>query len=390
MKILHVAQKLPGGPASYLGEILPYQQALFGAGNVLVSGSEAELYHVADFPVADFRPFRSSSRRPRHLLNFMAEVMAVIRRDRPDMVHLHSSFSGVLRYPISRLPDSIRPAVVYCPHGWAFNIATNRLRRRFYALVERVLAQKADATIVISRFEHETGIARGLPTDNVHVVRNGIAETLPPIVPLRVPFDPAKINLLFIGRLDRQKGFDVLREAMKRITGVPVHLHMLGANVVDADGAGVGDLDNLTMHGWKARPEVFGFIEASDAIVMPSRWEGFGLAAIEAMRQGKPVIASQVDALPEVIGDAGLFVPPANPAALAQTLTVLDRSMLARLGDKARARFLANFTADRLNRELFDVYRAALAARYGPGLGPVPPVLPAADCTPLAKARKTA
>ncbi|MFD2579037.1 hypothetical protein ACFSTD_11350 [Novosphingobium colocasiae] len=49
MKILHVAQKLPGGPASYLGEILPYQQALFGAGNVLVSGCEAELNHVADF-----------------------------------------------------------------------------------------------------------------------------------------------------------------------------------------------------------------------------------------------------------------------------------------------------------------------------------------------------
>ncbi|WP_271190585.1 glycosyltransferase, partial [Dactylosporangium matsuzakiense] len=129
MKILHVAQKLPGGPASYLGEILPYQQALFGAGNVLVSGCEAELNHVADFPGSDFRPFRSSSRSPRHLLDFMTETMAVIRRDRPDLVHLHSSFSGLLRYPISRLPDNVRPAVVYCPHGWAFNIATNGLRR---------------------------------------------------------------------------------------------------------------------------------------------------------------------------------------------------------------------------------------------------------------------
>ncbi|GGY96663.1 glycosyltransferase [Novosphingobium colocasiae] len=389
MKILHVAQKLPGGPASYLGEILPYQQALFGAGNVLVSGCEAELNHVADFPGSDFRPFRSSSRSPRHLLDFMTETMAVIRRDRPDLVHLHSSFSGLLRYPISRLPDNVRPAVVYCPHGWAFNIATNGLRRRLYALVERTLAGKSDATIVISRFEHATAIAKRLPAGNMHVVRNGIAETPPSIVPPPVPFDPAKINLLFIGRLDRQKGFDVLREAMMRIADAPVHLHMLGANVVDGDGAGVGDMDNLTMHGWIPRREVFGFINAADAVVMPSRWEGFGLAAIEAMRQGKPVIASQVDALPEVIGDAGFFVPPADPVMLAQTLAALDRPMLARLGEKARGRFVANFTAERLNRELFEVYRAALAARYGPGLGPVPPLVPA-DRQPMAEARKIA
>lgn len=374
MKILHVTQKLPGGPASYLGEILPYQRSLFGAGNVLINACAEETSHLPDFPDRDFRKFRSSSRAPRPLLAFLRQAIEVIREEKPDLVHLHSSFSGLLRLPISRLPDGIRPAVVYCPHGWSFNIATHRLRKLAYALIERMLAARADVSVVISRFDYQSAIAFGLPAGNMHIVRNGIDQNCPPLIQPSARFDPAKINLVFIGRLDRQKGFDVLREAMEQITREPIHLHMLGANVVDATEKGKWSdvLPNVTMYGWIPRREVFGFIEAADAIVMPSRWEGFGLAAIEAMRQGKPVIASEVDALPEVIGDTGLLVPTADSAALARTLANLDRSSLERLGGKARDRFVANFTAERLNRELVEVYGEALALRYGAGLRPVP------------------
>lgn len=374
MKILHVTQKLPGGPASYLGEVLQYQRSLFGAGNVLINSCENEIDHLPDVPLSDFRMFRSSSRAPRPLYDFMKQALAVIRREQPDLVHLHSSFSGLLRLPISRLPGNARPAVVYCPHGWSFNIATNRLRKRAYAMAERMLAPLGDATIVISKYEHESAIAYGLPDERLRVVRNGIAECPPPIVTPAVDFDPDKINLLFIGRLDRQKGFDVLREAMQHIIGQPIHLHMLGANIVDANGMGGGGQTppNVTMHGWIPRREVFGFIEAADALVMPSRWEGFGLASIEAMRQSTPVIASRVDALPEVIGATGMLVPPEQPLALAQVLASLERPMLARLGRKARERFVAKFTAERLNRELIEVYGEALALRFGQGSRPIP------------------
>jgi glycosyltransferase involved in cell wall biosynthesis len=373
MKILHVAQKLPGGPASYLGEILDNQHERFGWGNVLISACQAELSHLPNFPASDWRPFSSSSRAPRPLQHFISDVMTTIRRDRPDLVHLHSSFSGLLRFFIARLPDSIRPAVVYCPHGWSFNIATNRLRKLAYVAVERLLAGKGDATIVISHFEHQSAIAYGLPTTNMHVVRNGIAADAPADAMRSVSFDPGKLNLLFIGRLDRQKGFDVVREAMKFLSDRQVHLHVLGASVLDVDRARADDLGNVTMHGWIPRGEVFSFIEAADVVVVPSRWEGFGLVAIEAMRQGKPVVASKVDALPEVIGATGFLVPSDDPAALAETLGALDRMQLAELGEVARGRFLANFTAGRLNRELIEVYDAALAARYGPGTRPVPP-----------------
>jgi len=387
MKILHVAQKLPGGPASYLAEILDYQHERFGRGNVLISACQTELSHLPNFPASGWRPFASSSRAPVPLWRFISDVMAVIRRDRPDLVHLHSSFSGLLRLFIARLPDSIRPAVVYCPHGWSFNIATNRPRKLAYVAAERMLAGKGDATIVISGFEHRSAIASGLPIANMHVVRNGIAQDPSPLPAPRMAFDPAKLNLLFIGRLDRQKGYDILLEAMRRLSDRPIHLHMLGASVVDVDRAWGDDLANVTTHGWIARNQVFGFIDAADAVVVPSRWEGFGLAAIEAMRQGKPVIASAVDALPEVVGDTGFLVPSDDAAALADVLGSLDRLQLSRLGEQAHERFLANFTADRLNRELIEVYEAALVARYGPGTRPVPPAL---GCGPIVETKKIA
>ena len=83
-----------------------------------------------------------------------------------------------------------------------------------------------------------------------------------------------------------------------------IHLWIIGDNVV-SDGKGIEkkNTDNITFLGWIPHEDVPAYYEACDAVIMPSRWEAFGLVAIEAMKYGKPVIVSNRGALPELVQD---------------------------------------------------------------------------------------
>jgi glycosyltransferase involved in cell wall biosynthesis len=173
-------------------------------------------------------------------------------------------------------------------------------------------------------------------------------------------FAADRVNLIFVGRHDRQKGLDILLDVFRRHALPGVHLHVLGAPVLaTADTAGQGPLPaNVTIHGWQNRDQVSAMMARADALVVPSRWEGFGLVAAEAMRMGKPVIASRRGALAEIVenGRSGFLFDLDDREAIAALLASLSREQLAGLGEAARARFLQSFTADRLNAELASLY----------------------------------
>lgn len=124
-------------------------------------------------------------------------------------------------------------------------------------------------------------------------------------------------RVLGLGRLTRQKGFDVLVEAA-RLAGLAVELVGEGEEAAALAGAGA------TLRGWQADPAAW--LAGAEIVAMPSRWEGFGLVAVEAMAAGVPVVASAVDGLAEVVGEAGLLVPPEDPVALARALGALAES----------------------------------------------------------------
>ncbi|MPS70278.1 glycosyltransferase [Novosphingobium aerophilum] len=363
MKVLHVTQKLPGGPASYLGELLPYQRAALGDANVSLVACGDELGHLPGFPRSSVHAFDSSGRGPVALLGFMRTAMSALLAERPTVVHLHSTFPGLLRLPIAALPASRRPAVVYCSHGWAFNMDSANWKRGCYAGVERLLAPLGQRTIAISDFERRSALSRGIRAENMVVVENGVSAAPPELLLPAADMRSDVLNLLFIGRLDEQKGFDVLEAAMATLVDRPVHLHVIGDRVVSNGQSLVSSLPNVTHYGWRDRSQVPGFIEKADVVVMPSRWEGFGLVAIEAMRQGRPVLASRVDALPEVVGEAGMLVRPGDPEALSYAISRLDRAELKMLGEKARLRFQERFTSERMNAEILRCYHEALGAR---------------------------
>jgi hypothetical protein len=126
LRVVHVAQSIAGGVASFLEEIAGAQAAAFGRDNVhfvVPAGSDGQLPNV---DASQISSFSQTSRSAAALLDFARTAHVAIRRLDPHVVHLHSSFAGaILR---STMPmRSKRPRIIYCPHGWAFSMDVSRL-----------------------------------------------------------------------------------------------------------------------------------------------------------------------------------------------------------------------------------------------------------------------
>jgi glycogen(starch) synthase len=168
---------------------------------------------------------------------------------------------------------------------------------------------------------------------------------LPP-APGPPPLDPP--HLLGIGRLVPFKGFDVALQAFRRVLDrLPrARLTLAGdgpeRTALEHLAARLGVRDAVDFVGWVHPGRVQALMSAATLVLMPSRWEGLPLVALEAQAAGRPVVASRAGGLPEVVvdGETGRLVPPDAPEALADAvLALLARPVeLARMGHAARER----------------------------------------------------
>jgi glycosyltransferase involved in cell wall biosynthesis len=166
-----------------------------------------------------------------------------------------------------------------------------------------------------------------------------------------------------IGRLHRQKGWDVLCRAAAEITrdGLDAEFVVVGDGPDRA--ALIADPECARVRFLGYRPRAAELIAAFDVLAVPSRFEGFGLTALEGLFQGVPVVASNIDPLAEVLGDSAVLVPPEDPASLARAIGKLaaepaERSSLA---ERGRRRAQEHFTAERMGAETLAVYRTVAA-----------------------------
>ena len=172
-----------------------------------------------------------------------------------------------------------------------------------------------------------------------------IANSLPsPVMePTPLPFDPPV--LFAAGRFTTQKGFDVALDAIALLDCRP-HLVIAGAGVegpaLEERKRALGLEDSVTFAGWVAPDDMPLWMNRATAVLMPSRWEPFGLVALQAAQMARPVIASSIDGLREVVvhGETGLLVPPDDPAALADAIAALlgDPNQAAAMGRAAQQR----------------------------------------------------
>jgi glycogen(starch) synthase len=167
--------------------------------------------------------------------------------------------------------------------------------------------------------------------------------------------------VLFIGRLETRKGVDVLLDAWPAVLAAcpSAHLHVVGS-----DRAGLAQrlttTAGVTWHGQAGDAAVAALRGRCLVQAIPSRFESFGLVALEAWAAGMAVVASNVGGLPAVVGDAGLLVPTENPAAMSQALiAALDPKLARKLAEAGQRRLTQLFDPTLLVRRSLAAYALA-------------------------------
>lgn len=349
-RILHFAETLYGGIATYLNQLLPHQVAQGDDVHLFCPQDQEHLIRVEGATIISAPP---ASRSARNLVATAREWCAHHQRNSYDVVHLHSSFAGL----IGRIfkPNA---RIVYCAHGWSFAMDTASYRRSAYAAIERLLANRADAIVNISHDDQALADAAGIPHERSHVIHNGLQDR----GWTSLSDGRRATQLLFVGRYDRQKGFDLLLSAMNTLRNQGFTLTAIGEPILSkaapiAMPAGVKDC------GWQAPEQVYSAMDAADAIVMPSRWEGFGLVAVEAMRAGRPVVAAATGGLREIIVDSetGILHRPNDAAEIVRACQRLRDTDAAALGRNGRKRYETLFTSERMAAQVDALYSSLLS-----------------------------
>jgi len=291
-----------------------------------------------------------------------------------DIVHDNQSLS----YGIGRLAQKVMPTLVTIHHPITvdrqedYKVAKT-LRQRFrvhrwYSFINMQLkvAQKFSHIITVSEFTKKD-IAKefSLDENKFRVVHNGINNEF--FYPIQNGPRPEN-SLIVTNSADTPlKGLNFLLEAVAQIrTKQPIKLTVIGQpkkdGIIENLVAKLGVSDIVRFTGRIDNEEFADYYAKSTVAVVPSLYEGFGIPAAEAMACGVPLISTSGGALPEVVGDAGMIVPPADAKALANAITHLlnspeERKKYAQAGLK---RVNSVFSWKKAAEEVVEVYREAI------------------------------
>ncbi|MBU2531780.1 MAG: glycosyltransferase [Alphaproteobacteria bacterium] len=354
LRVVHFAETLKGGPATHLQQLLPFQVSNYGQVAVFCPESHSTEF---DVPGVDVHTTPDRPRNVSGLLALRKAWQAHLDKHHYDIIHLQSTFAGFLGRTLRRPSGT---GIVYCARGWSFAMDSHAIKKTIYGLAERALMSRTDAIINISQDEADQAAFYGISGSKCVTVYNGIEDAL--WVPLEAPITEP-LRLLYVGRYDRQKGVDILIEAMSRLDPARWHLTLVGGRV-RAGAETEAFLPHVTNLGWQKPDRIRQELAKAHAVVIPSRWEGFGFVAAEAMRAGRAIAASAVGGLKEIVieGKTGTKFTPNSSDAIVAGLERLREMDLPALGRAGRARYESLFTSDRMFAGIDRVYRRVLGA----------------------------
>lgn len=299
----------------------------------------------------------------------LIRLLMLIRREKIDLVHTHLVHAGILGKLAARLFGSI-PVVTtrhYASEG--------KEGSPLYRLEDRMTGACA-MVIAVSESVRRHLIARGIITaERIAAIPNGVNLNLfdPSRFDLRVPLLDDGFTIGSAGRLSAQKGHAVLLDAapaiLARFPGSRIEIVGEGPlrGDLEAQARRLGIEDRIRLRGTVSHAEMPAILSGWDLFVMPSRWEGFGLAAAEAMAMEKPVVASNVEGIAEIIADggAGTLVPPGQPASLSGAVIRLleNHGRRTAMGQAGRRRIAEAFSIQSAAAKLEAVYEMVLMRR---------------------------
>jgi glycosyltransferase involved in cell wall biosynthesis len=282
--------------------------------------------------------------------------LSALREAQPDVFHANLSSPWSCQYGIAAAGLLRHPRVV-AVYQLPRPPISGRQRR-----MKRLTARAVDRHVGVGdQTSREVEKLVALPPGTVITIHNGVPDKS--YVPVPRPRPGPLIGA--VGRLEFQKGLDVLIHALREIDEASLVLVGDGSEREALEGLAVrlGVADRVMWVGWSDDPRRY--LGAFDVFAFPSRFEGFPLALLEALLAGSAVVATNVGSIPEAVqdGETGLLISPEDPAALADAIRRLlaDVDLRRKLGEQGRNLVRSRFTADHMARSFESLYRELLS-----------------------------
>jgi glycosyltransferase involved in cell wall biosynthesis len=321
-----------------------------------------ELYERARSRDLSARMLRCEGRAD---LSAIREIREYIRAEQVDLIHTHGYKADLYGYLAARAES--KPIVATC-HNWVGGTAALGIYNRLDRMALRNFNGVAAVSDAVARQLQQAGIAE----NNIYTIANGID------IDRFIGAEPAWFGpagcrpgktIGIVARLDLQKGFEYLLEAFAGITSShpDARLVIVGEGPDEAAIAAIVDRLNLRSKTAFAgqRGDMPNVYAACDIFVLPSLNEGLPMTVLEAMAAARPVIASNVGAIPTVVrnGETGLLVEPCDAAGLKAALDLLlgDPALSSRLANNGHDWVRRNFTSEGMAASYQRMYETVLA-----------------------------
>jgi glycosyltransferase involved in cell wall biosynthesis len=305
------------------------------------------------------------------------DIWRIIKKNGPLIVHTHTSKAGLLGRLAAKLAGI--PIIIHTPHGHVFFGYFRPLKTKVFIILEKLAARITDKIIALTNKERGDYILFKIADEEKFVVINsGVELNKFKELPfnenrnfkkeLRIPENSLTIGT--VGRLEPVKGHEFLVKAAKHIipkypdsififTGDGYLKQNLEKKAFD-----LGIEENIIFLGW--RDDAAKIISAYDVFVLPSLNEGMGRVLVEAMALGKPIVASNIGGIPDLVihGKNGFLVPPKNPKELAKYIQILleDEKKREKMG-QAGKEIALNFSAENMVVKIAKLYNELLTKK---------------------------
>jgi len=386
VKVLRVIARLNmGGPAlhvAYLSEGLRergYDTTLVAG--TLARGEDSMSFVAEELGVRVERvPELSREISPLRDLRAILRLAQLIRRERPKILHTHTAKAGAVGRIAALAAGHARPPIiVHTFHGHVLRGYFDPVRAYGFRLLERWLATKTTTLIAVSPQVRDDLVHLGVaPREKFTVIRLGIELDERISAPdgaraetrrlLGVPQDAFVVG--WIGRMTGVKNTDQVLAALKllRDRGVDAYLCMVGDGPdrerLEQRAHDLGVVKRCLFLGYQE--EVARFYAAFDGMILTSVNEGTPVSAIESLAAGRPVVATRVGGVPDVVddGEDGFLVDPGSTEQLADRLEELARNpeLREQMGERGRARVPSRYAVTRLVEDMDRLYKSLLAA----------------------------
>ncbi|MFB0565199.1 MAG: glycosyltransferase family 4 protein [Candidatus Aminicenantaceae bacterium] len=307
-------------------------------------------------------------------LKTFCKLYRIIRKGKFDIVHTHTSKGGFLGRFAAKFAGV--PIIVHTPHGHVFFGYFGPAKTKLFILLEKIAARITDKIIALTEKEKDDTIKAGIADgDKFVVIFSGVEldkfkelpfyETQNFKKELGIPENSMVAGT--VGRLETVKGPEFLIQAAQQIIPAYPNTFFIFAGdgnlrlSLERQARESGVESNVVFLGW--RDDVVKIISIFDVFVLPSLNEGMGRVLVEAMALNKPIVASNIGGIPDLVtqGRNGFLVPPKNPEKLAQHIQILleDKQKREEMGLAGREMAL-NFSSEKMVEIIAELYKKLL------------------------------